>query len=170
MAEECGCKTVCWGSVIAGAAIVTGALLLVPVIAPELGSTIGSGATGIADTLLTGVNEVGKMLFAGATDIGTMIYNAVHGISAPSAPTFFTKEVVQGLTGAALLGGGTAAYMNIKPQEAPDPEELMLAHQKESFSEREDMRRAQSLLRAKIASQSPQYAQAYMGAGAAQGM
>jgi hypothetical protein len=147
------CTTVKWGAVIAGAAVVAGALLFAPALAPvgaAIASLFTSSATAVATTAATAAPAVA----ATGTGVGTAAIEAITAL--------VSNPLTQRVGGAALLGGG-AAYFLGGEKEAPHAHHEALAHEnRESFAMTEDMRKTQMKMMIQAAAAGNPQAQAMM--------
>lgn len=149
-----------WGGVIAGAALVTGAVLLAP-------SVIGPNAT-LSDVF----TKIGAEISEAATDFGTFI----RGLFASTTPASTEPSIFAGLGkwiqdnataigGAALVGGGAAglmkssgtAYVVAQPNPIPAATHV----------ENEQMRAINGLMKARMMAANPEYMAQAMGQGRA---
>jgi hypothetical protein len=124
-----------WGTIIAGAAIVAGVALVAPTLFPTLGEKLAGAAGSIAEWI--------RNLFSATPSATPDIINALTG------------ETAQKVTGAALIGGGSAYLLGGDKGSAPvsNYEQTYTRQADESFAMKEDMRKMRALmeLRAKVA-------------------
>jgi hypothetical protein len=151
-----------WGAVLAGAAVVAGALLFAPVIGNMMPTVTATAATGGAATAATGAA-------AGAAAPGTManlVQAAIDGIKNLSGKLF--SETGKRVAGAALIGGG-AAYFISGEEPATTPHQELASRNRESFAMTEDMRLAQGKMIIQAASAGNEQAQAMLAQSAGRG-
>jgi hypothetical protein len=136
--KECA-SNISWGKVLAGAAIVAGAIMMAPVLAPAA----AAGVIAIGHAIMG--------LFAGgAAGTGSALVTALTG------------TVAREVAGAALLGGGIMYFSGEKDRKNAAVEQNVAAAEGNSFAMREDMRKMQALMvaRAQAAGYQPAMAMA----------
>lgn len=132
-----------WGMIIAGAAAVSGAVVLAPTLLPDMAE---------------GVSDIGSWIAEKVTGEG-----AAAGTS--SVMDALTSDTARNVAGATLLGGG-AAYMVTQrgsKDKGDDFEELMAEESQGGFAAREDMKRMQAVMQARMSMASPEYMQQMAG-------
>lgn len=134
---------VSWGKVVVGAAIVAGAVAAIALFPDQVDKVGGS----IKDALATtygAIGDAGKWVLA---KLGSFAHLLAEN-----------KEVA--ITGAALAGGVAGAALHKKHDESAELEQ-------QTFAEREDMRRMQALMLARMQAQGYQPAMAMNSQGRA---
>lgn len=139
-------QTVQWGGVVAGAAVAAGAVLVFPTILPDVAS--------------------------GLTDIGASITEALAVLVAPAAEAsiasepIITAEAAKTIAGATLMGGGMAYFAMSGGKKSADAmfDEATAAQEQDGFAAREDMKRMQALMMARMQAANPQHMAAFAGA------
>jgi len=137
------CSTIKWGAIIAGAAIVVGAVLFYPPVVeviPKIFTSIGEWIASVFTNLSTAAPAV-------ANAAAPVIEKTAEQIAAEAAKSEAAREamwtMIQKVGGAALFGGGLAYFLGGKRehnQPVPNPEVA------ESFAMKEDMRKMQALM------------------------
>jgi len=121
---------VAWGTIVAGAAIVAGAVLFCP-------------------TLMDKIPGIGESIVEGAKNLGSTIADAIRSLfttTAPATPSTPIDWAAWGATakkvaGAALIGGGAAYLMSSGGE---DPHAHHRSEAQQSFALREDLRKMQA--------------------------
>jgi hypothetical protein len=143
-----------WGGVIAGAALVTGAVILAPVVMNE---------NSIAEVFKT----IGAEISKAATDFGSFIRGLFTSTTpASTEPSIFAglgkwiSDHAEALTGAALIGGGAAGLMKSSSTAYVVPNNPIPAA---THVENEQMRAINGLMKARMMAANPEYMAEAMG-------
>lgn len=127
-------NSVTWGGVVAGAAVAAGAVLVFPSVVPSLAG--------------------------GLESIGEAIVSTVTGIAGEAAVPTISAETARTIAGATLLGGGLAYLgMGGSSKKSADDlfDEAVTTQDQAGFAAREDMKRMQALMMARMQVANPQH-------------
>lgn len=122
---------ICWGKIVAGAAVAAGAVAVVAFF-PETSATVGNA-----------IKDGVSALFGGLGDVGSWIASKVASVAA------FVVENKALSIGTAAGAGALAASTSMMHQETAP----RVSAEEESFAMREDMRRMQALMMARMQAQ-----------------
>ncbi len=146
-----------WGGVVAGAAVVTGAVLLAPSIMET--ETIGAAFEKISDKVATFAQDLGTKIAGFFTSTTPEVASTEPGLMADLGQ--WIKANGQALGGAALVGGGAAGLLKSSGETAyvvpasPIPAATHV--------ENEQMRAISGLMKARMMAANPEYMAQAMG-------